>query len=147
MDFQFYFKKMTSSDSLKNMAIKKISDKIHKFADFSSKVHVTFFMNGTQKHVHCGVSAADGTTLFAEGHSENIFNAIDIIAQRLEAQFQRRKTKQKNRQKRRQLEFFSTPVITGQRPRLADEFNEPIDAADIIKLEAALKPIRARMMH
>ncbi|MFW7381455.1 MAG: ribosome hibernation-promoting factor, HPF/YfiA family [Oligoflexus sp.] len=148
MDFQFYFKKMNSSETLKDLAIRKISDRIEKYVNKSSKVRMTFYVDGNMKHVTCGVAAADGDHFHAEGSSENIFNAIDIIAQKLESQFQRRKTRFKNRYKQRwDMEKIESLLNSQKKHRLESDGLDFIDAGDIVKFEAAMKPYRARMMH
>lgn len=148
MDFQFYFKKMNSSETLKNITMRKITDRIDKYVDYSSKVRVTFFEDGNLKHINCGVAATNGSNLHAEGSSENIFNAIDIITQKLESQFQRRKTKLKSRHKLRwNLEKIENLLQSHKNTTAEDDGLEAIDAADIVKFEAAIKPYRARMMH
>lgn len=144
MDFQFYFKKMTSSEALKQVAVKKISERIEKYANPTQIVHVTFLQDGLNNTLHCSISTRSGTRVYAESTSENMYNAIDLVAHKLEAQFERQKSKKKNHHKRKfnpiKAAFFRPSL---QKTRVNDQpialeyENEFIDADDIVKWEAA----------
>lgn len=139
---------MNSSETLKDMTIRKISDCIDKYIDLSSKVRVTFNMDGNMKHIYCGITTADGDSLHAEGASENVFSAIDIITQKLESQLQRRKNKIKSRNKLRWNTVKLEKLLANTKAIIPEsDDSEVIDAADIIKFEAAWRPLRARLMH
>ncbi len=144
MDFQFYFKKMTSSETLKQVAIKKISERIEKYANPANTVHITFHQDGIHNTLHCSILTQSGAKLYAEATSENMYNAVDLVANKLETQFERRKSKAKNHHKRKfnpaKAAFFR-PLRRAkgieETPLTFEYENELIDAGDIIKWEAS----------
>ncbi|SMF40902.1 ribosome hibernation-promoting factor, HPF/YfiA family [Pseudobacteriovorax antillogorgiicola] len=143
MDFQFYFKKMESSEALKLLARKKLTDQLFKIMGTPSKVHLTFFVEGNAQSAHCSITTRNGTKLYAEATSDNMYNAIDLLCHKLFAQVQRCKTRVLSKQKRRfpQIALLNTESAEATNDEYA------IDAGDIIKMEAALRPYRERFLN
>jgi putative sigma-54 modulation protein len=97
MVFQFYFKKMYSSDALKSLSQRKLSDVIERFLGDSGLVRITFSTEKTSQKIHCYFQGWNGTVLNASGASENMYAAIDLVAQKLEAQLSRHKVRTRRR--------------------------------------------------
>lgn len=93
MIFQFYFKRIQSSEFLKDLAQRKFADATERFLDSSGLIHVTFSHEKNQKLVHCHLHSRNGTLLHASGGDETIYAAIDNAAQKLESQLSRHKLK------------------------------------------------------
>lgn len=150
MDFQFYFKKMQSSEALKQMAIKKITERLAKYTNPTQKVHITFYEDGPNHSLNCGLSTLSGARFYAEATSDNMYNAIDMVAAKLRAQFERRKTKLQDHHKRfnPHKESFIYPVreaTAAPDGMPADMELEAIDAEDIIKWEASSASTREQL--
>jgi|GEM_PF-3036650 len=97
MVFQFYFKKMQSSDALKLLSQRKLSDVIERFLGDSGLVRITFSTEKTEQKIHCYFQGWNGTVLNASGASENMYATIDLVTQKLEAQLSRHKVKTRRR--------------------------------------------------
>ncbi len=93
MIFQFYFKKMPSSEFLKNLSQRKLTDVIERFVGSTGLVHLTFHDERKEHHVHCRLHSWTGTVLHVSSADENMFAAIDKVAQKLEAQLSRHKVR------------------------------------------------------
>jgi ribosomal subunit interface protein len=97
MVFQFYFKKMQSSEALKSLSQRKLSDVIERFLGDSGLVRITFSTEKNEQKIHCYFQGWNGTVLNASGASENMYATIDLVAQKLEAQLSRHKMKTRRR--------------------------------------------------
>lgn len=97
MVFQFYFKKMHSSEALKSLSQRKLTDVIERFIGDSGLVRITFSTEKTEQKIHCYFQGWNGTILNASGASENMYATIDLVAQKLEAQLARHKMKTRRR--------------------------------------------------
>ena len=142
MDFQFYFRKMDSSESLKSLAERKLSDRLQKHVGIPEKIHLTFYLDGSQHYIHCSLTTAHGQKIFAEASSETMYAAIDILCSKVEAQLKRQKSKQRAKERRT---HWPTPVYYSNPSHF--HLDDSIDAADVIKLEAAIRPFRERYLH
>ncbi len=97
MVFQFYFKRMHSSEALKSLSQRKLSDVIGRLIGDSGLVRITFSTEKTEQKVHCYFQGWNGTVLNASGASENMYATIDLVAQKLEAQLSRHKMRTRRR--------------------------------------------------
>ncbi len=93
MMFQFYFKKMGSSESLKHLSQKKLSDVIERHVGNHGTVRVTFLEEGSTHKILCNLQGWNGRVIHATAASDNMYAAIDVIAHKLEAQLMRLKPK------------------------------------------------------
>ena len=93
MVFQFYFKKMQSSDFLKSLSQKKFTEIIERFVGQTGLVRITFLSEKNEQKIDCHLQGWNGTVLHASGTSDNMYATIDVVAQKLEAQLMRHKMK------------------------------------------------------
>ncbi len=142
MDFLFYFRKMDTSESLKSLAQRKLSDRICKYIGAPEKIHLTFYLDGSQHSIHCSLTAPNGNRVFAEASSDNMYSAIDILCGKIEAQLHRCKSKRKAKHRR---QHWPTPIFYSNPSHF--NLDDSIDASDVIKLEAAIRPFRERYLH
>lgn len=118
MIFQFYFKRLNSSNFLKDLSERKIQDVLERFQGHSSLVHVTFAKEKNQHLVQCRVRGLNGRSLYASAASDSVFAGIDAVAQKLEAQLARWKvrTEPQMRSPREAMQRFmrgSEPAFEG----------------------------------
>jgi ribosomal subunit interface protein len=93
MIFQFYFKRIHSSNFLKDLSERKIQDVLERFHGSAGLVHMTFAKEKNQHVVQCRVRGLQGRTLYASAATDSIFACIDAVAQKLEAQLHRYKVR------------------------------------------------------
>ena len=145
MEFQFFFRKMDSSEALKQLVRKKVTDQLFKIIGTPSKVRITFFIEGNFQYIHCSVTAKNGTKLYTEAFSESMYSTVDQLCQKLGTQLQRYKSRNISRQKRKSL-FPKFNLFSDDPSSLAFDENS-IDAGDIIKLESSIRPYRERFLN
>ena len=145
MEFQFFFRKMDSSEALKQLVRKKVNDQLFKIIGTPSKVRITFFLEGNFQYIHCSVTAKNGMKLYTEASSESMYNAVDQLCQKLGSQLQRYKSRTISRQKRKSL-FPKFDLFSDEPSTLSFDENS-IDAGDIIKLESSIRPYRERFLN
>ena len=157
MEIQFYFKDMNSSDALRDYADMKIRDKIFKLSSKPIMAHVTFSMQPPKKKVHLHLHAGDGGSSEVEIIDEDMYAAIDKMVDTLEEQLRRQKERLKDhrnifaraskvgdlfRGSYSRLVRFGKKVATRSSapvgvPGTPDTEEAPIDASEVLKLEAA----------
>lgn len=100
MMFQFYFKSMGSSESLKILSQRKLTDVIERFADGTGLVRITFLSERGSQKMHCTMKGWSGRTIHASAASDNMYATVDAIAHKLESQLMRKKTRSQKRKER-----------------------------------------------
>ena len=113
MVFQFYFKRMHSSEALKSLSQRKMADVIERFLGDSGLVRITFSTEKNEQKIHCCFQGWNGTVLNASGASENMYATIDLVAQKLEAQLSRHKMKTRRRSRLPLVQYRSLSVVGG----------------------------------
>lgn len=93
MMFQFYFKKMGSSETLKVLSQKKLSDLLERFVGANGLVRLTFQTERNAQRVLCHLQGHNGQTYRASASSDNMYANLDIVAHKLEAQLLKEKTR------------------------------------------------------
>ncbi len=93
MMFQFYFKKMGSSETLKELSEKKLSDLLERFIGANGLVRVTFQMEKKAQRVFCYLQGHNGQIYRASASSDNMYANLDAVAHKLESQLLRVKTR------------------------------------------------------
>lgn len=93
MMFQFYFKKMGSSETLKGLSEKKLSDLVERFVGANGLVRITFQTEKNAQRVLCNLQGHNGQTYQASASSDNMYANLDAVAHKLETQLQRVKTR------------------------------------------------------
>jgi ribosomal subunit interface protein len=93
MMFQFYFKKMGSSETLKELSQRKLSDLVERFVGANGLIRITFQTERNAQRVLCHLQAHNGLTVRASAASDNMYANLDAVAHKLESQLLREKTK------------------------------------------------------
>lgn len=138
MVFQFYFKKMHSSEALKSLSQRKLSDIIERFIGDSGLVRITFSAEKNEQKIHCYFQGWNGTVLNASGASENMYATIDLVAQKLEAQLSRhKKTKSRRRSRLAMAQSRALSVVGDSHsfPTLDDWDQEESELSEVSRLQ------------
>ncbi len=93
MMFQFYFKKMGSSETLKEISQRKLSDLVERFVGANGLVRITFQTERNSQRVLCHLQGHNGQTFRASATSDNMYANLDTVAHKLESQLLKEKTK------------------------------------------------------
>jgi putative sigma-54 modulation protein len=128
MQYHFSFKHMNSSTALQNYAEQKLSERIQKFVTKAIAAHVTFSVQRHQQTVHLSLDAGDGFDIEVQHTAEDMYAAVDFLADKLTAQLKKQKEKLKDHKGERVLR--NLPIA-----QYAEA--EAVDADDILKYEAA----------
>lgn len=91
MIFQFYFKKMSSSEFLKDLSKKKLTDIVERYVGLPGNIHMTFQHVKSEHTIQCRLQSGIGPVVHATGTSDNMYAAVDLIAHKIEAQLARHK--------------------------------------------------------
>lgn len=97
MQFQVAFRQMESSEALKAYAESKIENTISKLVNKPVLVNVTFTVDNKEHIASCGISGIQGADIQVQQKHENMYAAIDRLADKLEVQLRKHKEKIKNR--------------------------------------------------
>lgn len=160
MEMQFYFKDMNSSDSLRDYAGIKIRDKVNKLTSKPEMAHVTFSLQPPKKKVHLHLHSGDVGSTEVEIIDEDMYAAVDKLVDTLEEQLRRQKERLKGHRNifaraSKLGELFRGPYsrLVGYGKKAAsrsgttviekDLQETPIDASEVLKLEAA----RVHLFH
>lgn len=93
MMFQFYFKKMGSSETLKDLSQRKLSDLVERFVGANGLVRLTFQTERNAQRVLCHLQGHNGQVYRASASSDNMYANLDVVAHKLETQLLKEKTK------------------------------------------------------
>jgi len=93
MQFQVAFKQMESSEALKAYAESKIQNRVSKLINKPVLVNVTFSVDRKDHIAHCGISGIQGADIQVQQKDENMYAAVDRLADKLEAQLKKHKEK------------------------------------------------------
>ncbi|MBC7530099.1 MAG: ribosome-associated translation inhibitor RaiA [Oligoflexus sp.] len=93
MMFQFYFKKMASSETLKDLSKRKLSDLVERFVGTNGLVRITFQSEKKAQRVLCLLQGHNGKSYRASASSDNMYANLDAVAHKLETQLLRVKTR------------------------------------------------------
>ena len=140
MVFQFSFRHMDSSDSLKNYAEKKVREKIEKFVSKPIEAHVTFAVDKHAHMAHCAVVGGDGFNLQVEHTCGDMYGSVDMIVDKLEVQLKKQKERIKGHKgdKTAQRHFAEEAAEI----QMVDEFDAPIDGKEVVQFEIARKKVQ-----
>ncbi|RYZ86687.1 MAG: ribosome-associated translation inhibitor RaiA [Proteobacteria bacterium] len=126
MMFQFYFKKMGSSETLKDLSQRKLSDLVERFVGANGLVRITFQTERNAQRVLCHLQGHNGQNIRASASSSNMYANLDAVAHKLESQLLKEKTKlQRTKGKQRVGLSTETPNL-----RLVSSNREPIVQED-----------------
>lgn len=94
MMFQFYFKKMGSSETLKDLSQRKLSDLVERFVGANGLVRITFQTERNAQRMLCHLQGHNGQIFRATASSDNMYANLDAVAHKLESQLLKEKTRQ-----------------------------------------------------
>lgn len=140
MRFQFSFKHMEASPTLRAYAEDKVSHQVKKFVTKPIETHITFSVDKHRHIVHCDLSGGDGFSLQVEHSCDDMYGSIDRMLDKLAVQLKRKKEKLKDHKPRKSNVRRIYPAATGE----SAEDDSSIDATDIIKFEQARRKTKAR---
>ncbi len=129
MMFQFYFKKMGSSETLKDLTQRKLSDLVERFVGANGLVRITFQTDRSGQKVLCYLQGHNGQTFQASATSDNMYANLDAVAHKLEAQLNKVKTRMQKQKSRfdSRLRLVTEETKSSSREEdfdLTDEFEE-----------------------
>lgn len=134
MDCRFSFKKVKKSDVLIEFAQPKILAKIEKYTTKPIDAHVTFSKEGFEFTVRCTLKGGDGFNSQVEATADDLYNALDIALEKLEAQLKKQKEKIKRHKFPEGSNIRHLRLVPNEAS--SDDWDSiPIDAADLIKYE------------
>jgi putative sigma-54 modulation protein len=136
MRFQFSFKHMDSSEALKNYAEGKLRQEIQKFATKPVDCHLTFSVDRHNHTTHLSFNGGDGFMFQVDHTCTDMYGSVDHVVDKLETQLRKQKEKIKHHKGHKPKRDLVRIV-----ERSFD--NAEIDAADILKYEAARKKVSA----
>ena len=131
MQFQFSFKHMETSQPLQDYAEEKLRAKIEKFVTKPIEVQVTFSVDRHFQHALCTLVSGDGFSLNVEHVCEDMYGSVDRMIDKLGSQLKKKKDKLKSHKNKSTVRNMGNSVVSDE--------GYSIDAADIVKLEAARK--------
>jgi putative sigma-54 modulation protein len=134
MRFQFSFKHMDSSEALQRYAEVKILQEIQKFATKPVECHLTFAVDRHNHTAHLSFSGGDGFAFQVDHTCTDMYGSVDHMVRKLETQLRKQKEKLKHHKGHK-----SKRDIISIAERSYD--NAEIDAADILKFEAARRKV------
>ena len=134
MRFQFSFKHMDSSEALKTYAEGKVRQEVEKFATKPVGCHFTFAVDRHNHTAHLSMIGGDGFAFQVDHTCTDMYGSIDHVVHKLETQLRKQKEKLKSHKGQK-----SRRDIVSITERNFD--NVEIDAADILKYEAARKKV------
>ncbi len=108
MMFQFYFKKMGSSDTLKDLSERKLSDLVQRFIGSNGLVRITFQTEKNAQRVLCHLQGHNGQSYRASASSDNMYANLDAVAHKLETQLLRVKTRSAGHSQKHKSRFAET---------------------------------------
>lgn len=94
MMFQFYFKKMGSSETLKDLSQRKLGDLVERFVGANGLVRMTFQADRNAQTVYCHLQGHNGQNFRATASGTNMYANLDVVAHKLESQLLKEKTRQ-----------------------------------------------------
>lgn len=134
MRFQFSFKHMDSSEALKNYAEGKLRQEIQKFATKPVECHLTFAVDRHNHTTHLSFNGGDGFLFQVDYTCTDMYGSVDHVVDKLETQLRKQKEKIKHHKGHKSKRDLVNVV-----ERTFD--NAEIDAADILKYEAAKRKV------
>jgi len=95
MSLHFTFRKIEATDALKDRITKRV-EKFRKFVTYPMEIHVTM---GLERALHCAeiVCHAEHRELVAVAKTKDLYEAIDIVAHKIENQLKKQREKRKSR--------------------------------------------------
>lgn len=133
MQFQFSFKHMDSSDALRKYSEEKIREKVAKFVSKPIEALTTFSVDRHNHKVTCHLVAGDNFRTQVEATSDDMYNSVDRMIDKLEVQLKKQKEKLKDHKKSPKISDLSPEPLMVESEMDPDDV--AVDAGDVIKLE------------
>jgi len=125
---------MEVSNSLKSYAEEKIREKISKYVTKPIEAHVTFTVDRHNHRAHIALVGGDGFNMQVDYVCDDMYGSLDHLMHRLESQLKKHKERLKDHKGRNKGQTLRDLATSEEY-----DMNESIDAADILKYEAARK--------
>lgn len=142
MEFQFVFKQMESSDSVKEYVKKKLSNRLTRLVTKPLSAQFTFCIDKHQHLASCVLSGGDRMNIQADYEDKDLYVAIDKVIDRIIIQVKKHKSKIKDYKIDNNLrkKKDTTSVLmnnTSDNPNIESnvEGKDIVDAEYIIKYE------------
>lgn len=130
MMFQFYFKKMGSSETLKDLSERKLSDLVERFIGANGLVRITFQTEKKAQRVLCYLQGHNGQIFRASASSDNMYANLDAVAHKLESQLSKVKTRSTSSKQKTRYPTNRLRLVTDERDDdidfWEDEFETPL---------------------
>lgn len=110
MIFQFYFKKMSSSEFLKDLSKKKLTDVAQRYVGLPGSIHMTFQHVRNEHSIHCRLQSWEGQVVHASCTCDNMYAAVDLVAHKVEAQLARQKIRAQRKSRIQPLSRLHRPL-------------------------------------
>ena len=94
MKVNFTFRHMDSSQQVKDHTVAKL-ERLSRYEEQELSIHATFEIEKYHKNVEF-TAHSNGHTFVSHESAEDMFEAIDLAADKLDRQFRREKTKRKH---------------------------------------------------
>ncbi len=128
MQFRYVFKRMESSDTLKEYTESKLRDKIEKYVTKPIEVQVTYSVDKHNQQVRCSLTGGDGFNIDVEHTCSDIYASVDNMLDKLTVQLQKQKDKIKDKRHNKDGSIRTMEY--------ADDY---IDAEEIVEYEKLKK--------
>lgn len=145
MNYQFYFKKMKTSEALIDYAKRKLSKKIEQLSAKHDVVSITFFKDETNNISCCRLNSGNAN-LGTEFSSKNMYCAVDKLAQKLKELLRRNKEKKTSRKLKANSSFDTELPKLLAKASSSIRDDEPLDASYIIA-EETMRKRQAELNH
>ncbi len=132
MQFQFSFKHMQVSESLKSYTEGKVKSLVKKFVTKPIEAKITFSVDKHRHEAHLALMGGDGFLVQVDHACSDMYGSVDIVLQKLAAQLKKKKDrlkKHKGNRNIRSMRFADPDSIDYQ---VAE-----VDASDIVAFEEA----------
>ena len=96
MQFRYVFKRMESSDTLRDYTESKLREKIEKYVTKPIEVQVTYSVDKHNQQVRCSLTGGDGFNIDVEHTCNDIYASVDNMLDKLTVQLQKQKDKIKD---------------------------------------------------
>lgn len=129
MMFQFYFKKMGSSETLKDLSQKKLSDLVERFLGANGLVRITFQTEKKAQRVLCYLQGHNGQSYHASASSDNMYANLDAVAHKLETQLLRVKTRSHSQKHKTRFPETRLRLLTDETDADLDFWDDDYDSS------------------
>jgi ribosomal subunit interface protein len=126
MAFRVFFKHMTGAPALQRYALRKLDDRLAKYAVVPSEALLTFAMDAGTFCVACHIGRQGRNSINVESRDAvSMYAAVDELVDKVDSALRRAKEKQTARRSRTRID-----ELVSNAPGLEETGPEPDDASD-----------------